>query len=75
MEKWVTMVHMDIKITVLVWTIWAMEGLTEKQVKSVFGQFMTVTLHGRGKKFTQVFIRKGAMITFHSNTSTAQTYI
>ena len=36
--------------------IWAMEGLTEKQVKSVFGQFMTVTLHGRGKKFTQVFL-------------------
>ena len=31
-------------------------GLTEKQVKSVFGQFMTVTLHGRGKKFTQVFL-------------------
>ena len=35
---------------------WAMEGLTEKLVKSVFGQFMTVTLHGRGKKFTQVFL-------------------
>ena len=24
-------------------------GLEEKQVRSVFGQFMTVTLHGRGK--------------------------
>ena len=29
-----------------------MEGLTEKQVRSVFGQFMTVILHGRGKTFT-----------------------
>ena len=27
-------------------------GLDREQVRSVFGQFMTVTLHGRGKKFT-----------------------
>ena len=51
MGKWVAMVHMDIKIAVMV-EPWKMEGLTEKQVRSVFGQFMTVTMHGRGNKFT-----------------------
>ena len=30
--------HMDIKIAVMVWTMWKMEGSTEKEVRSVFGE-------------------------------------
>ena len=46
-------------IAVLVWTIWKMEDLTEKQARSVFGQFMTVTMHEVKTIYSQAFLWDG----------------
>ena len=43
--------HMHIKIAVMVWTMWKMEGSAEKEVRSVFGELYD-SHNDRVKKLT-----------------------